>query len=136
MVIFDTDKVDGAVLDNDRYFVQHTISKLDHDVDRLLSHTDKCTYVDARRFKDRFGYDLPWEFLSTGGKTVLNAYYNPDVIFDCLECGKSALIDATHLPHGQFSNGVPYSDSDDDPIDVMVDDEHYTSVREVKDAYC
>lgn len=53
-----------------------------------------------------------------------------------MECGESALIDAIHLPHGQFSNGVPYSDLDDDPIDVMVDGEHYTSVQEVKNAYC
>lgn len=125
-----------VVKDNESYFNRVTINKLDTRVNGILRNTDACTYVDSMKFKDRFGYDLRWYSLSTGGKTVLNAFYNPDKAFDCVECGKSALIDATHLESGIFVNGVPYSNTDTDPIDVIVDGEHYTTVQEVKDAYC
>lgn len=141
MVKFYTDMCDvpedlEVVKDNEEYFSRVTIKKVDESASNLLPHTDRCKYVDSRRFKDRFGYDLPWRSLSTGGKTVLNAYYSPDKVFSCIECGQNALIDATHLDRGMFVDGMPYSDSDADPIDVIVDGEKYKSVQEVKDAYC
>ena len=125
-----------VVRDNEEYFARVTIKKLDVSVGALLKHTDKCSYVDSRRFKDRFGYDLPWRSLSTGGKTVLNAYYSPDKVFSCIECGQNALIDATHLSEGMFVDGVPFSYSDTDNVSGDVNGETYSSVKEVKDAYC
>lgn len=58
-----------------------TIHKLDADVNRLLKHTDQCTYHDEYGFNDRFGWTLPWQCLSTGGN--------------------NAAADAAQLPHIQ-----------------------------------
>ena len=110
-----------AVEDNEKFFSAVTIHKLDADVNRLLKHTDQCTYHDEYGFNDRFGWTLPWQCLSTGGKTVLNAYYNPDKVFNGIECGNNAAADAAQLPHGSFYNLFPWAYDDNTPMDVVVD---------------
>ena len=88
--------------------------------DFFMKHTDGATYIDQRYFRDRYGAYVPWFDLSTGGKTVLNIFYNPQICFSQRECGENACADIKNLTHDQ--------------CDVIVDDNpdwHYTSVKEV-----
>lgn len=78
------------VRDNPNYFMKHTRKKLDDRATKLLSYIDEATYVDTDIFNDRFGRGLYWSNLSCGGMTVLNVFYNPEVCFDCFECGTNA----------------------------------------------
>lgn len=89
-----------VIYDNRSFFAQHTLEKLDARVNGLLKHSDNAVYKDDMRFTDKFGYDVPWMGLSTGGMTVLNIFYNPDVIFAPVECGINALQDITMLSQG------------------------------------
>ena len=79
--------------DNRDYFRSYTIDKLDSRVNGSLGHTDGAVYVDNTRFRDKYGYYVPWYGLSTGGMTVLNVLYNLDKCFDLVECGINALYD-------------------------------------------
>ncbi len=86
--------------DNKFFFVKYTIPVLNSDVNKLLPHVDNCKFIDNNRFKDRNGVDLYWEDLSTGGMTILNAYYYPDTAFSGIECGLNTVRDLTLLSRG------------------------------------
>ncbi len=62
------------VLDNEDFFMKHTIHLLDERVNGLTKYTDGAIYVNERYFKDRFGAFVPWFDMSTGGKTILNIF--------------------------------------------------------------
>lgn len=78
------------IRDNIAYFMLNTRKKLDYRATELLRYIDQATYVDSDIFNDRFGRGLYWSNLSTGGMTVLNVFYNPEVCFDCKEAGDNA----------------------------------------------
>ena len=127
------------VRDNRKYFIDVTMDKLDNRVDGLLTHTDKAKYIDGLFFKDRFGHDLPWRCLSSGGMTVLNIYYNPDVIFETPECEFNAINDILLLNQGSvYDMGIP-SMFDESDIDVYVingdNSKLYTKYSELKEDY-
>ena len=67
--------------------------------------------------------------------TVLNAYYNPDKVFNGVEAGPNALIDATLLDRGRFYNAAPWSDNSDLKTDLEYNGVVYHSIEEVLDAY-
>ena len=123
-----------VVLDNEDFFMKNTINQLDERVNGLTKHTDGATYIDQRYFRDRFGAYVPWFDLSTGGKTVLNIFYNPQICFSQRECGENACADIKNLTHGCVTPGYIVDYDGDDQCDVIVDDNpdwHYTSVKEV-----
>ena len=117
------------IRDNVDYFNRVTINLLDDKVDSLLKNTDACTYIDTYRFKDKYGYDLPWRFLSTGGMTVLNGYYSPDKVFSGIECGANAMTDMGLLDRGQFCDAFPWGD-ENTTYDVDVDGQVYKTFKE------
>lgn len=102
-----------CVDDNKDFFLRYTLQIIDGSSSRLLTHVDNCKYVSKTMYKSRAGFDLPWYSLSTGGMTILNAYYYPDKAFSCVECGLNALRDATLLPHGVFYDGAPNPEPED-----------------------
>ena len=58
--------------------------------------------------KSRFGGEvLNIDKLSTGCKTLLNIFYNPDIIFDIRECGENALDLIYALPEGNIYCDYP-----------------------------
>lgn len=88
-----------VVYDNEDFFVKHTIKMIDECVNGLTRYTDGAVYEDKTCFRDRFGHSVPWFDMSTGGKTVLNVFYNPDICFSQCECGENAW---PHISPGIF----------------------------------
>lgn len=126
------DQVQNGTLcidDNKLFFVQYTIPVLNSDVDKLLSHVDNCKFINNDRFKDRNGVDLYWEDLSTGGMTILNAYYYPDIAFSGIECGLNAVRDLTLLPRGIIYKSAPWP-SEGDKFTAMYRGKVYTDYEE------
>lgn len=110
------------VRDNEEFFRNVTVYKVDSRVNGLLKNTDGAVYQDEFYFRDKFGCSVPWECLSTGGKTVLNVFYNPDVCFDTIECGMNALTDMKNLREGMiYPNHLQCDDGVDD-VDIIIDD--------------
>lgn len=110
------------VRDNVKFFAETTVDKLDERVDALLRLTDGAKYFNKYYFIDKFGCSVPWIGLSTGGKTILNIFYNEDCCFDTLECGKNALTDLKNLSVGRACPDYICNLDDKDEIDVIVDD--------------
>ena len=77
---------------NDSFFNTHT-NLIDDDFGKLvLNHVDKATFASVMSFNGRsscFG-PLNKNNLSTGAKTLLNIYQNPDFCFNVVECGTNA----------------------------------------------
>lgn len=121
-----------CVDDNVEYFNKVTLHKLTSDVNKLLRHTDKCTYQDTQYYKDQFEHSLPWYTLSTGGMTVLNVYYNPGVAFNGIDCGLNALSDAALLPEGIVYGAAPWGD-ENTKFNVCYAGKKYTSFKEYVD---
>lgn len=121
------------VKNNRAYFVEKTIRVLDHRVDGLLKNTDGAVYFDQYRFIDKYGVGVPWINLSTGGMTVLNVFYNPDVCFDTLECGENALTDLKNLHEGNIVGLRVYAVDGNNSCDILLDGDceaHITDVGE------
>ena len=88
------------IRDNEDFFMRVTINKLDEKVNGLTRYTDGATYVNEQLFRDRYGAYVPWSGMSTGGKTVLNVFYNPELCFNTAECGENAAADLKNLKQG------------------------------------
>lgn len=71
--------------------------------------------------------------LSTGCKTLLNIYYNPDKLFFTGECGKNAWVYLFTLPEGIVLFDRHAYVSDDTPIDIMFYGKHCVTFGEFND---
>lgn len=127
------------VTDNRKFFVDVTIDKLDNRVDNLLRNTDKAKYKDDIMFTDRFGYNVPWRCLSTGGMTILNIFYNPDKIFRTDECGLNAVEDILLLNQGSVYDMGFLSSLSENDVDIYVhngdNSRHYSHYDEIEEDY-
>lgn len=132
---WDVPEGETVIIDNRRYFAEYTLSKLNDEMNGLLKHTDGATYYKTGMLIDKFGIGFPAVGLSSGGMTVLNIYYNPDVLFSTIECGDNALVDIRCLTRGRVTDG-PLLTADDvpDACDIIVNDVYdgtrYTSFKE------
>lgn len=111
------------VTDNDSYFMTVTIGKLDETLDGLTKHAENAVYVDENYYETGDGVRLPWYTLSIGSKTVLNAFYNPDVCFSQIECNTTSCGDLKNLTQGCITPGYLVDLDKDDVCDVIVDDD-------------
>lgn len=111
------------VRDNVEFFQEVTYDKLDERVNGLLTNTDGDTYLDSERFTDKWEVGVSWLDLSTGDKTILNIFYNPDHCFDTLECGKNALTDLKNLTTGGATPNLIWNLDGVDKCDVVVNDD-------------
>ncbi|MBR6223022.1 MAG: DUF4869 domain-containing protein [Lachnospiraceae bacterium] len=93
---------------NDIYFNKYTVELLDERAVFYISKIDASEYVSKYMIKSRFGGEvLNIDKLSTGCKTLLNIFYNPDIIFDIRECGENALDLIYALPEGNIYCDYP-----------------------------
>ena len=77
---------------NDQFFNKYTVEHLDERAADIIWGIDRSKMIDKYFIESRFdGTKLNIDKLSTGCKTALNIMYNPDKIFDILECGENAL---------------------------------------------
>ena len=124
-----------VVYDNEDFFVKHTIKMIDERVNGLTRYTDGAVYEDAACFRDRFGHSVPWFDMSTGGKTVLNVFYNPHICFSQCECGENACADLKNLTEGCIIPGYIVDYDGDDQCDVIVDDNPEWMYKRVSEVY-
>lgn len=86
---------------NDVFFNQHTASVLDEQADQIIETIDHSKRIGQYQICSRFqGTVLDIDRLSTGCKTVLNVFYNPDKVFCMKECGENALAVLYGLKQG------------------------------------
>lgn len=106
--------------DNREYFGRVTMQKLDKRLDGLTKHTDGATFLDEDRFYDKYGAAVPWFCLSTGGMTLLNIFYNPDVCFSTIECGDNVFADIKNIKSGNFIGLDVYDYDGDDKCEICL----------------
>lgn len=117
---------------NDVFFNIHTSAMVDKKAADIISSIDGAKL--QSRFKIVSSLDntvLNVDKLSTGCKTALNVFYNPEIIFDIRECGDNALAVIYAMAQGRV-----YSDYACIPLDmpvVLAVDEHGS--KEIDD-YC
>lgn len=77
---------------NDIYFNRYTSQKLDSRAEKIIMDIDGSALCEKYKIISKFQSEvLNIDRLSTGCKTALNIYYNPDKIFSIKECGDNAL---------------------------------------------
>lgn len=122
---------------NDVFFNLHTDLKNTAEVQALLKKIDGVKYKDEKNVTvytaANEGSTLGKSKLSTGIKTILNIMHHPDKCFSTIECGKNVLLEILKLTEGNvvWESSVIFADA---PCDIIVDDEHYTSVKEAMHA--
>lgn len=81
---------DDFIVDVHRAFmsVRLTGTKEEREIIRVI---EKGEYLDSMSFKDRFGFKLPIEALSSGSRAALCVLNFPDKVIDTRECGLNAL---------------------------------------------
>lgn len=120
------------VEDNNSFFVSHTLAKLDKSCDKYLDIVDNVKFITTKTCLDRFGISIYWLDISTGGKTLLNIFYNPDKCFSTIECGDNALDAILKLPCGNVCmQHLKKSYPSDDECDIIYDEVRYTSLKKL-----
>ena len=105
------------VVMNDIYFNQNTVSLLDERAKEIIRQIDHSDMLSPFSIRSRFdGMALNIDKLSTGCKTALNVLYNPDKVFDILECGDNALDVIYSLPEGNIYCDYPLISFDMDKV--------------------
>lgn len=73
----------------------------DPTVSKLIREIDGGVLIDSHNFLAKNGDLISLSYLSTGCKTALSIYFNPDKWFDAVECGNNALVEILKLNHGK-----------------------------------
>ena len=77
---------------NDIYFNRHTSQNLDLEAKHIITEIDGATLCEKYKIVSKFQKEvLNIDRLSTGCKTALNIYYNPEIVFSIKECGDNAI---------------------------------------------
>lgn len=132
----DVPENEKVITDNETYFLDNTVPLLDERVNDIIRDIDGGTYFDKGRWIDRFGTALYWNSLSTGGKTALNIFYNPDIIFSTIECGENAHAAITMLGRGKAYQLYVHRNDGSDACDIVdTYGNHFTSIAKFEEAY-
>lgn len=88
--------------------------KFDKKMCDIVYKIDGAKFIDGNVFKDKFGNTISANDLSTGCKTALNVYMDPDRVHCCWECGRNALREICLLDRGNILSlyAPPYLDID------------------------
>ena len=103
----DVEKLSNYVHNNVEFFNEHTVRKLDYNVDILLEEIDAVKFKNNVVAIDRFGNNIYWNQISTGGMTILNVFYNPDKIFSLCEAGPNTWKTIFSIRDGGVVSGYP-----------------------------
>ena len=118
-----------VIVNNDQFF-QNVQLQNDEITRKLLSAIDKAEYGNENMFLSR-NKELGMiykDYLSTGCKTLLNAYYYPDICFDMLECGRNVkyLMPLLTTGHLLLENPMIYIlDDTNVDCDIVYNKKHY-----------
>jgi hypothetical protein len=116
---------------NDMYFDSGSIigdSEFEKNVIRTI---DGAEYINKNIFKSRFEEygNLDKLHLSTGSKTALNIYQNPNICFDVCECGNNVLSLIVKLNVGNILWENPILIYDGDEIcDIAMEGTNYNNI--------
>lgn len=93
---------------NDIYFNRHTSQKLDPQAKKIITEIDGATLCEKYKIVSKFQKEvLNIDRLSTGCKTALNIYYNPEIVFSIKECGDNAIDVIYDLQEGRIYSEYP-----------------------------
>jgi hypothetical protein len=107
---------------NDAYFNGYTVIGNSDFENNVLSTIDKAKRTSELTFigrTEKLG-NLNKSCLSTGTKTLLNIYNNPDVCFNVDECGDNALEFLCDLNRGNILWEFPYINFERDKEDCCI----------------
>jgi hypothetical protein len=116
---------------NDMFFDSETIIGDSKFEKNIISTIDGAEYVSENVFKSRFAEygNLDKLHLSTGSKTALNIYQNPNICFDVCECGNNVLSLIIKLNNGNILWKNPILIYDGDELcDITMEGRHYTNI--------
>lgn len=93
---------------NDIYFNRNTSQKLDSQAKKIINEIDGATLCEKYKIVSKFQKEvLNIDRLSTGCKTALNIYYNPEIVFSIKECGDNAIDVIYDLQEGRIYSEYP-----------------------------
>ncbi len=115
---------------NDIYFFAHTVIPSDDMFHHMLEDIEKVKYISPFMFQSLIHPELgnvSKDKLSSGCKTALNVYQNPEVCFLLLECGKNFRDIILTYDRGCIEWISTFqSDVDDNmPCDIIYDNAHF-----------
>ena len=118
------------VIDNEEYFEENTLDKVDSQVATLLEGTCSDEVIDLvlRSIKSRNKKMLL--NLQEGIKSVLNIYYNPDVYFVPVNCTEEMIRNIYVMDRGSIVGVKPYFYATDTKCDIIYRGVRYTDVSE------
>jgi hypothetical protein len=97
----------------------------------VIRTIDGAEYINKNVFKSRFEEygNLDKLHLSTGSKTALNIYQNPNICFDVCECGNNVLSLIVKLNAGNILWENPILIYDGDEIcDIAMEGKNYNNI--------
>lgn len=121
---------------NDIYFNRHTSQNLDLEAKRIITEIDGATLCEKYKIVSKFQKEvLNIDRLSTGCKTALNIYYNPEIVFSIKECGDNAIDVIYDLQQGKIYSEYPVISFDMSSVRAVDDNGEHTfeSYEELKE---
>jgi len=107
LVYDDRTKPEGVVLNNESAFLKYEVQDCEY-TRKVIKEIEEGEFLDSRSFIDKFGYKVYLENISTGSKTLLNIYHNPDKVFFVGEIGANATRLLEDIPSGKiYTRGYP-----------------------------
>jgi hypothetical protein len=118
----DIPKSDNLISFNDAFFnLRYGGLDIDDAIINIIKTIDGSVYLGNGRFHTKFDEIIGLDSISTGCKTVINVYKNPDKLFDCTECGNNALELIFRLKNGRvYCSMAPAYPDFYTPVDVMI----------------
>ena len=127
----------NIICGNDVYFDGYTIIGDSEFEKEVLSAIDKAKRVSDTTFigRTRKLGALDKSCLSTGTKTLLNIYNNPDKCFDVVGCGDNALEFLCDLRDGNILWEFPFMnfERDDETCDIIYRGTHFSNIVDFMD---
>ena len=121
---------------NDIYFNRHTSQKLDSQAKKIITEIDGATLCEKYKIVSKFQKEvLNIDRLSTGCKTALNIYYNPEIVFSIKVCGDNAIDVIYDLQEGRIYSEYPVISFEMSSVRAIDDnDEHiFETYEELKE---
>lgn len=86
---------------DDLFELQYDSVRIDDNIAKLIFRIDKSKYLGEGKIETRFGEIIGINYLSTGCKTAINVYNNPDTVINCIEAGTNALEEIIKMKNGK-----------------------------------
>ena len=121
----------SVINENDLYFNAHTLLRNDDITNMILNNVEKAKYVSETTFSGRNTNNgaIYKELLSTGTKTLLNIYYNPNKCFNVIECGDNAIDNLLTLKSGNvFWDYITLIPEKNSECDIVYQDKHFSDI--------